>query len=597
MKLAFLFFLISLNVQAQTWDALAQSPEWLHLLHMKKGWFGKFQSSVQGGSFFISPHGEQDPEAELQATIQSMFQADPEMATKTQCHFLARRDFLLRHGDPKWKTQILPCQFSDQWLSTLHATKISIIFASGYLNSPASSFGHTFLKLQNPDNEGGKELLDYGINFSARTQETNGALYALYGLFGYFPGAFSMLPYHQLIKDYTHLEGRDLWEYELDFTPEEVQRILFHLLELDRAYFDYYFVDDNCSYELLKALEVGRPGLRLAGEDEFFVIPIDTVKVIQPLVKNIKFRPSLDTEWVQRREKLQPPQLQGLLSWYRNPSVERIKILDSETSSATQYLASLKELEDREKWKNLNYGISRELALRGARFENFKIERPKNSPETGPDSSAVQLGFLEDQQRSYLLSGFHFAFHDQLSRNVSVPPCSHLEVLGFQWQSAQVQQNWLRRYRLLEVLSTKAVDGFEKPLSWTLSLGADNESGFPQRLRHKALLGFGYSFDLLPEQIRWSHLVMAGTQQDFDHNFQFTPGYDSRLWVLWSPEVRSFLQYEIYRFPGFQSQNFSAYQVFDLNRQLELRLGWNSLEESRNLQVEKSIFLVQNFLL
>lgn len=597
MKLAFLFFLISLNVQAQTWDSLAQSPEWLHLLHMKKSWSGKFQSSVQGGDFFISSEGSRDPEAELLATIQNMFQTDAETAARVQCRFLARRDFLLRRGDPKWKSQILPCRFSDQWLSTLHATKISIIFASGYLNSPASSFGHTFLKLQNPDNEGGKELLDYGINFSARTQETNGALYALYGLFGYFPGAFSMLPYHQLIKDYTHLEGRDLWEYELDFTPEEVQRILFHLLELDRAYFDYYFVDDNCSFELLKALEVGRPGLSLASEDEFFVIPIDTVKVIQPLVKSIKFRPSLDTEWVQRKEKLRPIQLQSLLDWYRSPSAEKIKNLDSETLSATQYLASLKELENREKWKNLNYEISRELALRGARSENAQIERPKHSPETGPDSSAVQLGLLEDGQESYLLSGFHFAFHDQLSRNVGVPPFSHLEVLGFQWQSSQFQQNLLRRYRLLEVLSTKALDGFEKPFSWTLSLGADNENESSQRLRHKALLGFGYSFDLLPGKIRWSHLLMVGTQQDLDQNFQITPGYDSRIWMLWLPEIRSLLQYEIYRFPSFQSQNFSAYQVFDLNRQLELRLGWKSLEESRNLQIEKSVFLVQNFLL
>ena len=52
-----------------------------------------------------------------------------------------------------------------------------------------------------------------------------------------------MLPYYEKIKEYSNLENRDIWEYSLEFTPDEVERMLLHLWELKDIYTDYYFFD------------------------------------------------------------------------------------------------------------------------------------------------------------------------------------------------------------------------------------------------------------------------------------------------------------------------------------------------------------------
>ena len=59
------------------------------------------------------------------------------------------------------------------------------------------------------------------------------------------------------------LENRDVWEYELNLEPHEIERLLAHTWELGFTRFDYYFFDENCSYHLLSLLDVARPGVEL----------------------------------------------------------------------------------------------------------------------------------------------------------------------------------------------------------------------------------------------------------------------------------------------------------------------------------------------
>lgn len=590
------FFVLSLFVfQTQAQD-LGLSQEWLQLLHMRKSILGQYESSVRGEGFFLSPQGSRDPVAEFQATKSIMFGTDERTARKTQCQFLARRDFFLRHGQVTDQNRIYKCEFSDQWLQKLNATKVTLVFAAAYLNSAPSSFGHTFLKLQNPENEKGKDLLNYGINFAARTANTEGALYALYGLTGVFPGTFAMLPYHQMIKEYTHLEGRDLWEYELDLSKEEVRRLLYHLLELDKVHFEYYFLDDNCSFALLKLLEVARPGLELVDDEEPFVIPLDTVKKVESLVKETHYRPSLATEWKQRQADLNESQQAGLLKLNENTQPEDLQELDVKSLTAAQYLVTLRGFEDHARWAQLNYFLSRERAKRGAGGADlFQIQKPAASPITSPDSSAVEVGVL-DQKANAMLFGVRAAFHDQLSRNEGASPFSHLEVLAFQWQAAVSSDIRLRRYRLLETLSTETISRFGKPLSWGFGIGGEASPLEPTRLRHQLSGRVGWSYDFLPQRLRWTNLAVGALQQDSDHQFQFTPGVDSRLWIIWQPRIRSLVQFEVFQFPSWLQTSFRASQAFDLSEQLEFRLGWREFTENTHSQVEKTLSFHQNFL-
>ena len=122
----------------------------------------------------------------------------------------------------------------------------------------------------------------------------NDLLYAYRGLFGGYPGLFSMQPYYQKIQEYTRLENRDMWEYRLTLADEEIERLLSHVWELRNVNFDYFFFDENCSYRLLELLEVARPGLDLTSPFEYAAMPVDTVREVVDagLVGQIDYRPS-----------------------------------------------------------------------------------------------------------------------------------------------------------------------------------------------------------------------------------------------------------------------------------------------------------------
>ncbi len=70
---------------------------------------------------------------------------------------------------------IVLCPERDLWKKQLGAQEMYLIFASGDLNNPGSSFGHTFLRVHNPKNIKELELLDYGINYAAITGKDSGA--------------------------------------------------------------------------------------------------------------------------------------------------------------------------------------------------------------------------------------------------------------------------------------------------------------------------------------------------------------------------------------------------------------------------------------
>ena len=107
-----------------------------------------------------------------------------------------------------------------------------------------------------------------------------------------------MQPFHQTLRTYANLEGRDLVEYRLALTQAELDFFIDHLFELERTYFDYYFLTENCSYFLLAAIETVRPSLELSNVFWYEVIPADSVRVVARtpgLVTSTRYRPALMT--------------------------------------------------------------------------------------------------------------------------------------------------------------------------------------------------------------------------------------------------------------------------------------------------------------
>jgi hypothetical protein len=159
-------------------------------------------------------------------------------------------------------------------------------------------FGHTLLRLDSAEDEGNSRWLSTAINFGADVREgDNSMLYAFKGLVGGYSGSFVTDHYYKKIQEYNRIEHRDIWEYRLNLTVEETDRIVTHLWELQGVSFDYYYFDENCSYRLLELLEVARPEVDLTAEFKVTAIPVDTVRAIYSanMIESAVYRPSQST--------------------------------------------------------------------------------------------------------------------------------------------------------------------------------------------------------------------------------------------------------------------------------------------------------------
>ena len=205
---------------------LAQSRDWQVMLHYRPTTFGGWKSQADGmGFFFAGKAGKTDRDAELEATITALLRppvrdpSNPE-TMHPQCLFPARYAWLKQQlGPAAFIDQ--PCPILDTWRTGISAEAATLVYATAYLNSPASMYGHTFLRLSRATGEG-NPLLDYAVNYAADADTNNGLVYAIAGLTGRFQGHFYMVPYYAKVQEYSNMESRDLWEYQLALTPEQV---------------------------------------------------------------------------------------------------------------------------------------------------------------------------------------------------------------------------------------------------------------------------------------------------------------------------------------------------------------------------------------
>lgn len=296
---------------------LSSDRYWHTILHYKKTLTGSYKSLVDDPKFFISAAGNTDPRGELEETIKSFFRPRIEDIVHPMEKFSARYAWL--KGKLSIDTARLPFDGDTKFYKfykEINPSSITLVFPAGYLNSPASMYGHTLLLIEAKN---GSRLLSRAVNYAAITNETFGPIFAFKGLFGLYKGYYSFLPYYQKIKEYSDGEMRDMWEYNLSLTPHEIEMMLRHIVEMEDIYSDYYFIDENCSYNLLYLIEAAKPETGITDQFGIGVEPIDTLRVSteKRLVGSINYRPSLYSKIRFLRSKLNGSEQKRVLDFCR----------------------------------------------------------------------------------------------------------------------------------------------------------------------------------------------------------------------------------------------------------------------------------------
>ncbi|MFM6930236.1 MAG: DUF4105 domain-containing protein [Bdellovibrio sp.] len=501
MKYVIYFLLIvipSLSFAGPSLEQVANSQKWQRLLHLKKSLFG-YQSEIKDPRFYISAEGMTDPLKELKSDVE-LWTKDPSQ----QCRFPARSRYLRKMGLVPDAT----CTERDVWKGKLGAYKVSLIFASAYLNNPASMFGHTFLKLHTKNNGADRDLMNYGVNFAASTGSDGGIPFAFKGLFGFYPGNFSMMPYHQRLLDYSSLEGREIWEYEINLTPEQVDELVEHLMELDSIQTSYYFFDRNCSYQLLSLFEVVRPDLNLTDDYVYHVIPADTIQqvmAIPGLVRASKYRPSLRARFESRHLNASEGAEALALNWKekiessREIPVAEISNFQNPNTRAQALdilldYGAIRAYQDSDSiWAQKEFELKGLRASSGVTAEEAPLREPV-PVEKGHSSAQIALeGRVNPDNQHGLFLNFRPAYHDLYSSDEGYLHGSQIRLLELSLGGKESSNIKLDSFTLLDIVSLSPINSYFTPTSWRLNLASDHLFSKDRDFYHGSV-GGGVSF-------------------------------------------------------------------------------------------------------
>ncbi|TLD80445.1 DUF4105 domain-containing protein [Helicobacter sp. MIT 05-5293] len=514
---------------------LAQSKEWKTLLHIRHK-----KSEIVSPYFFLSD--TRTAQDELEATIKAIYQSPQDVQVPqviidkreeliklyqenniklptrsisaldyhALCRFPARVAFLKKHLTLE-NLPSLPCEEYHEMLNYIAPTKATIVFPAAHINSPASMFGHTFLLLDSTFNS---RLLAFAINYQADADQEheNALIFALKGLFGLYSGSYSILPYYDKIKEYNDAENRDMWEYELNLTQEEVLKMYRHIWELSDAFSWYYFFHRNCSYNVLWLLEVARDNLRLRDEFIYQVNPPETLFALQKakLIANVVYRPSKRSILLAYEDKmsLKDTSLAKALAKGKH-SPDEILLNSSLSLLQKQYILesgielseyyAMKNKIDRESYTQIAHDLATKRATLG-KSEAPTIYTPTN-PLEGNQSLRVTPLMLANSQGFHPALDFRITYHDITDNDrgyLKGAQIEFLRTLAYYDTSAHKNPSWdsfrIYEMHILSVASYGMMSKFFKPLSYRIDTGF-NRNFLGDHLSYYLALGGGVAYE------------------------------------------------------------------------------------------------------
>ncbi|BCT89671.1 MULTISPECIES: DUF4105 domain-containing protein [Acinetobacter] len=579
---------ISPDIQAYleqaTQKKLHQTSTWQRLMYAN----AEGKSEVSYAGYFLAKQGKTDLQLELEQNIQALFEpAEPNQSVR--CKFPARSQWLMQQLNIS--EQQLPeasCPDFDRWMNEVKPYQATLIYATDYMGNPSSMFGHTLLRLD-PKDQQQLNLVSYAVNYAATVDSNDNWSFAWKGLTGQYPGEYSLMPYYRKVKEYGDFESRDLWEYELNLTPEETGFLVKHLWEMQQVSFPYYFINDNCAYRLLGLFDLVRPELNLQQQFDTAAIPVETLKVVeqQGLIRKKTYRPALETQLLAQAQQhgkslaktahqvgyAETSEMEAMLQNY--PAEDQAKIL--EMAYDHLYLDFLRQEVDESfaqpRFRKL-LGLRSQLAIDKQRQQP---EPPKIDPVQSHHARNIVLETGQVQGETFVQLGHRQAYHDLMDPLGGLRTGTQLLFLdgALQYRDDRVK---LEHLDLLTVNSYNPINAFKAPLSWGFNLGwkqeaLDQQGQFSTEQQH-GVANFqvqgGYSWANEAREhlcyVQLQNHVQAG--KALDKGWRIGMGPTVGCQNIWTDQINSLVQVEL---PYWEDSH-----QWQLKLKSQLQYAWNT---------------------
>lgn len=571
-KLLFLTSLFSNNIETFVEEnKIYENAYWAKLLHYLDG-----ESEIDSANFFVSKDGKKDLKKELFETIESLQKEQNDVL----CRFPLRVEWL-KQEIPFLDNSIknYKCDDLNKYLEATDAKFATLVFPTSHINSPASMYGHTFIKISS-----NKEtpLISNAINYAAKTDEKNGLVFAFKGLFGGYEGRYSILPYYEKLKEYNNLEQRDVWEYDLNLNEKEIRKLTLHSWELKDSYADYFFFKENCSYAILWLLEVARPSLNLVDEFLFKTIPLDTIKLISQnnLIEKSNYRYSTMKKMKHiANEKIEnKTYIKEFLNEDKNleenlSKSDKISYLDLK-STYLQYERAENRLEKDEYTKKyLN------ILKQRSKFKepsNFDVKQPIN-PIDSHDSARLSLFYSSNDS---FLFGIKPAYNDIYDIENGYLEGAYIDFFDLNFKKEKDEDIKIDRFTFLKIKSLASQDLLFKPISWGIDASIEY---FNQELFFKVKPEAGISYSLL-NTIFYSNLVSNILYKANEEYISLGTNLGFIVNSFENVKFGSSFSYDKYN-KEFENRIFEIFSTYKIDRNLALNLNYknNNLEKKQDI--------------
>ena len=487
---------------------LAQHQGWLALLHYKTETLSRrIISQADDPAFFLADNGKTDAEAELKADLQAFFQPGPKSKKHAQCLFPARW-FWLKQQLGLGDDYDFACYHLQVFMEAYETDYLTLVFPAMYLNNPGSTFGHTFLRF---DGRHESVLFSETLNYAAKINKSDSLpAYIVKGLFGGYPGIFKTRKYYETVQEYSNLENRDIWEYRLALTPEEIKQLVRHVWEVKGIDFDYYFFRENCAFRLLALLDAVRPGLNLTTGNQFplYAIPVDTVRALDAadMIAHRHFRPSLATQLKQfyllaeqyrKQQTARPVDLARQVTMLADEAIQLPALMQSELQTDEKAVVLDQAYNLLQFRGQADKAVASDILSARSRINihgehepvmaallsdseiklddgNSQINLP---PESGHQSRRFAAGVGHQLGETYIDLRLRPAFHDLIDATAGYVSGADINVLDTRIKYfTDSQRLRLESLRFFNITSLSPVSQWYKPVSWLLDIRLDRTS-------------------------------------------------------------------------------------------------------------------------
>ncbi|PJZ46772.1 DUF4105 domain-containing protein [Leptospira brenneri] len=559
---------------------LSEDRHWYRLMRFKKTRWGFWESEVDNKRYFLSESGKYNPEKELIATLHSFFTDEPILdgLLHPQCSYPERYHWLKEKLNfDSGRLAEVKCPRFEVWKDSLNPDSLSVIFSSYYMQAPASMFGHTLIKLNNKVNENA-ELLDYGVNYAATPGEMNAFSYSYKGLTGGYPGSFAIFPYYLKVNEYNDMESRDIWEYKLKLKPEERERFLRHLWEMGRADFDYYFINENCSYHLMEILEVAMPELNISNKPGWIVAPSDTIKIYlaeDGLVVSQKYRPSLYSKIKYKLYDMTEEERTTYFDMIRFENAFlpepketlRLSLITDAVLDTYRYRYATKNEVPK---KHKEY-YDKLLVFRSKQSDEYNINEQiplSTPPEASHPLSRVATSFGASSLGNFAEFQYRIAYHDLLNVSKGHAPNSELAFFDTTIRAYENKKPELTSMSVIKVTSINPFNSISKDFSYMLDTGVqtavyrNNDETLRKQVGNFDLrMGYSFSNEFGKNPMSLGVLtVLGGVKAQNGRMFENNVRYGVNFSLLYQKELGNWKVYTGATAQNYQlSQNLNTY--------------------------------------